>query len=137
MSIPVIPITYIGNLIGKEGTYLKALCSKYNVESVHLGENSPAEAVDQGKRRREIYIHSGPIKVTYKFKEGDSDKAMRFRKALEERAQEVEKKRQRQYEIVREITSVIIQWYLRIKDKLVLVIFSFGREMILSLNFEG
>ena len=72
------------------------------MESVHLGDQSLS--VKGVKKQRFSYVHSSPVKVTYKFEKGN-EKALKFKQALIDNAKVVCRKRQKHTENVRELKT--------------------------------
>ena len=100
LDIPTTPTQYIGTLIGKNGVHLKALCEKYNITSIHLGEERKKGGTRTGRRRiRPVFIYSNPVKVTYQFESG-KERVSLFEAALHEKVQEIKKKREQHFQNV-------------------------------------
>lgn len=112
LKIPVLPVTYIGTLIGTNGCHLKGLCAKYKIDSVHLGEHplKTKQAVGGVRRRRPqntrgfvSLFTTSPVKVVFKFDPVNEAISMKFKDALIERVQTICQKRQRHFETVNEL----------------------------------
>ena len=106
LDIPTITTQHIGTLIGKNGVHLKALCEKYNIISIHLGEEREKGGTQTGRRRnRPVFIYSNPVKVTYQFEPG-KERVSLFEAALHEKAEEIKKKREQHFQNVNYIIRV-------------------------------
>lgn len=122
LTIPVSPVTYIGTLIGTNGRHLKALCSQYKIESIHLGEH-PLKPKQIGSAPRRIrrprntagmvsLFISSPVKVVILFNPANEDISMKFKDALKERVQKVCQERKKHFETVCKVTTTIpvVKW---------------------------